>query len=107
MPAPHPGREDGELRHMHRVYVPGDPEKAASACIGFGWVDLDPRWSGRGIPQSFIAISRWCPNYNAYQQDFNLMCMPEVVNVLLIESVEGWGEVKRRVQLLTPVDLSK
>lgn len=82
--------------HAHRVLLPGTEEH-------IGFVELDPEWSGIGGLHDLIYISRWCPNFAGYEDD--QVRHPETLNLLLVESVEGWGEVRRRVQLVQPVEL--
>ena len=76
-----------------------------SSSAEVGWVELDPEWSGTGKPQKVTYISRWCPDFQSFQENKAALSKHEVLNVLLIERVEGWAEVKRRVQMLEQVDL--
>ncbi|KAF2820311.1 HET-domain-containing protein [Ophiobolus disseminans] len=72
-----------------------------------GLIQLDPAWSGRNKVQTLIYITRWCPEHESHEEEkeYNSVPRAEVLNVLLVESVEGWGEVKRRVQLMERVSL--
>jgi hypothetical protein len=86
------------------VFVSSDA--GASEGANLGMVKLDRRWSGIGRTHTLIYISRWCPLYRIWNSEGSILERPEYLNVLLVESVEGWGEVKRRVQLLECVSLS-
>jgi hypothetical protein len=66
-------------------------------------VNIDPLWSGIGNEHSLVYISRYCPEY--YEHWSRNETTPEKLHLLLIESVPGWGEVKRRVQLVQEVSI--
>jgi hypothetical protein len=72
-----------------------------------GVVELDPSWSGGGQLHTLVYISRWCPDHRSYedQQQVDFNSSHEKLNILLVESVKGWGEVKRRVQMLKVIEL--
>lgn len=93
-------RNFGTDKPLHKVCLPNGQEHITVA-------DLDPEWQGKGQLHTLVYISRWCPDFVTYEReerhDYNQY--PERLNVLLIESVEGWGEVKRRVQMLDYVNL--
>jgi len=67
-------------------------------------VDIDPLWSGIGKVHNLVYISRYCPDYYYYRKEHDTG--PEKLHLLLVESVPGWGEVKRRVQLVPSVSIS-
>jgi hypothetical protein len=72
------------------LFVPGTDDKVAT-------VALDSEWSGIGKEQTLIYISRWCMTYYMDRElDGRDYDDPgeEHLNLLLIESVQGWGEVK-------------
>lgn len=85
-----------KLYYVHEVLIP-----ETSELIGF--VELDPTWPGIGKTHDLVYITRWCANFAGYADD--QIEHPEKLNCLLIESVQGWGEVKQRVQLVQPLDL--
>ncbi|KAH7086445.1 hypothetical protein FB567DRAFT_570299 [Paraphoma chrysanthemicola] len=68
-------------------------------------VKLDPTWTGLGAQHKLIYISRWCPDFSDFWENNSYRDRPEVLNLLLVEDVPGWGEVKRRVQLVEHIDL--
>jgi hypothetical protein len=71
--------------------------------IELATVNIDSLWSGIGTEHSLVYISRYCPNYYEYWSRDETI--PEKLHLLLIESVPGWGEVKRRVQLVQEVSI--
>jgi hypothetical protein len=87
-----------ESRDFHNVLIPGTTESRATA-------RLDPHWPGLGKEHILIYISRWCPNYRMTYRDDHDVVRPEKLNLLLVERVEGWGDVKRRVQMLDPISV--
>jgi hypothetical protein len=66
-------------------------------------VNLDSDWSGIGKAHSLVYISRYCEEYIGYIEENSFR--PEGLHLLLIESVPGWGEVKRRVQLVQDISI--
>jgi hypothetical protein len=84
----------------HSVLIPGTTESHTT-------VRLDPDWPGLGKEHTLIYISRWCPNYRMSYRDDHAADRPEKLNLLLVESVERWGEVKRRVQMLDPMGIEE
>jgi hypothetical protein len=94
-------RRSGErTKCEYTVSVPNSQEP-------IGVVELDPAWSGGGQLHTLVYISRWCPDHRSYedQQHVDFNSSHEKLNVLLVESVKGWGEVKRRVQMLKVIKL--
>ncbi|KAH8803392.1 heterokaryon incompatibility protein-domain-containing protein [Xylogone sp. PMI_703] len=67
-----------------------------------GHVQLDPAWEGKGKEQEFIYISPsfWPPS------DDDMGSPPTIIWIMLIEGFSGASEVKRRVQLCGPLDIS-
>jgi hypothetical protein len=94
----HPEDLDYRKRGDYRLLVPGSDTELAR-------VRLDPLWSGIGKIHSLVYISRFCWEYDAYDEEDT--DSPEHLHLLLIESVPGWGEVKRRVQLVQAVSILK
>jgi hypothetical protein len=82
-----------QYMNLHSVLIPGTTEYHAS-------ISLDPDWSGYGKEHTLIYISRWCPNFRMKYRDDHEVNRPEMLNLLLVENVVGWEEVKRRVQML-------
>jgi hypothetical protein len=66
-------------------------------------VHLDSHWSGIGKAHSLVYISRHCNEYTEYIEE--ICFRHEGLHLLLIESVPGWGEVKRRVQLVQDISI--
>jgi hypothetical protein len=87
-------------KSLHKVCLPNSDEHIAV-------VDLDPAWPGNGQLHTVVYISRWCPSFiNEREEEMiNVKPIQEQLHVLLVESVDGWGEVKRRVQMLDLVSL--
>jgi hypothetical protein len=85
-----------QSRDFHSVLISGTTESHAT-------VRLDPAWPGLRKEHTLVYISRWCPNYRMTYRDDHETNRQEKLNVLLVENVEGWGEVKRRVQMLDPI----
>ena len=67
-------------------------------------VELDSHWSGIGRTHSLVYISRFCLYDDDRYQELS-DCYSEKLHLLLVESVPGWGEVKRRVQLVRDVSI--
>lgn len=90
-----------ETRPLHKVCIPKSDEHIAV-------IDLDPEWQGLGQSHTAVYISRWCMSYVGEEDraTTNYSNGNERLHVLLLEDVEGWGEVKRRVQVLDLVDLA-
>jgi hypothetical protein len=82
----------------HNILIPGTTESHAT-------VNLDPDWLGYGKEHTLMYVSRWCPNFRMTYRDDHELDRPEMLNLLLVEGVEGWGDVKRRVQMLDPVSI--
>jgi hypothetical protein len=82
-----------QYMNLHSVLISGTTEYHAS-------ISLDPDWSGYGKEHTLIYISRWCPNFRLTYRDDHEVNSPEMLNLLLVENVVGWEEVKRRVQML-------
>jgi hypothetical protein len=80
----------------YRLLIPGTSFELAR-------VNIDSLWSGIGNLHSLVYISRYCPEYYAYQKQDDKTS--EGLHLLLVESVPGWGEVKSRVQLVQSVDI--
>ncbi|KAF2853566.1 HET-domain-containing protein [Plenodomus tracheiphilus IPT5] len=76
------------------LHIPGSTEALQIT------VDLDPAYDAQGKETMLVFVSRWCRSEHIsrkgiYRQGY--------LNLLLVESVEGWGLVKRRVQLIDHV----
>lgn len=98
-PRRHTSYDYAQPRNLHRVIL-------ASTGTVIGHVQLDAEWSGKGHEHSVIYISRWCNDMCEDEHDLpGVIEAPEQLNLLLIESVPGWGEVKQRVQMLELVDI--
>jgi hypothetical protein len=95
----HPSSEEAR-KNLYLVSHPNSQER-------IGVVELDPSWQNKGQLHTIVYISRWCPEFKTYRAEESLDydSSPEKLNVLLVENVEGWGEVKRRVQMLEVVEL--
>jgi hypothetical protein len=67
-----------------------------------GHAQLDPAWEGKGKVQEFIFVSPsfWLPT------DSPREAPPTIIWIMLVESLEAASEVKRRVQLCGPMDIS-
>jgi hypothetical protein len=76
-----------------------------STDVSHATVRLDPAWPGLGKEHTLVYISRWCPDFRMTYRDDHDVNRPEKLNLLLVESVEGWGKVKRRVQMLDPMGI--
>jgi hypothetical protein len=81
---------------QYRLIIPGTD-------IELGTINIDSLWFGIGNEHSLVYISRYCPEYYYHRKDHDTG--PEMLNLLLIESVPEWGEVKRRVQLVQKVSI--
>jgi hypothetical protein len=120
MPPLAPGSEMPPLSHVIRSYTSvatvlvhpdGDDYYGFSRCrllvpgtkIEIARLSLDSHWSGIGRTHSLVYISRFCSFDDKYQElsDHH----SEKLHLLLVESVPGWGEVKRRVQLVQRVSI--
>jgi hypothetical protein len=121
MPSLAPGPKMPPLSHVIRFYTSvatvlvhfdgTHPDTHADLCllrvpgteIMITPVYPDPQWSGIGKTHNLVYISRSCRDYDTYE-DGNYQ-YPEMLHLLLIESVPGWGEVKRRVQLVKDISI--
>jgi hypothetical protein len=83
---------------MCRLFISGTDIELAR-------VNIDSLWSGLGNEHSLVYISRYCPEYYRFQKAYDTS--PERLHLLLVESVPEWGEVKRRVQLVQEVSISR
>ncbi|RYO00125.1 hypothetical protein AA0119_g6249 [Alternaria tenuissima] len=92
----HPDENNCYDRPTFRLLVPGTEIEIAG-------VDLDPRWPGIGKTHSLVYLSRFYSYDDRYQEP-NDDCSEELY-LLLVESVPGWGEVKRRVELVQRVSI--
>jgi hypothetical protein len=90
-----------EAKSLHRVCLPDSEEIIAV-------VDLDPAWKGKGQLHKVVYISRWCRSFAGEEKKdtTEYSTAHEKLHVMLIEDVDGWGEVKRRVQILDCVKLT-
>ncbi|KAH4062434.1 hypothetical protein HBH50_208860 [Parastagonospora nodorum] len=90
-----------ETRPLHKVCIPDSDEHIAV-------IDLDPAWQGLGRSHTAVYISRWCKSYAGEESapTTRYSNSNEKLHILLLEDMEGWGEVKRRVQMLDIVDLA-
>jgi hypothetical protein len=94
--------EFNDHKSLHKVCLPDSEEQIAV-------VDLDPAWQGKGKLHTIVYISRWCPSFINEREEEGInkkSSAVEQLHVLLIESVDGWGEIKRRVQMLDLVRLT-
>jgi hypothetical protein len=89
-----------ESRPLHKVCLPDSEEHIAV-------VNLDPAWQGKGQLHTIVYISRWCRSFAGEERKATTEYSngDERLHTLLIEDVDGWGEVKRRVQLLDVINL--
>jgi hypothetical protein len=90
----HPLDKDKYLHH----YIFRPPSTKTS----LGHVQLDPAWEGKGKVQEFVFVSPgfWPPC------DSELEAPPTIIWIMLVEGLEGATEVKKRVQLCGPMDIS-
>lgn len=106
------------LSHVLRFYtivatvlVDSEPVQSVYALLALGTdvklgTDLDPQWSGLGKEHHLVYISRYCNEYFEWGDERDSDSSdPELIHCLLVESVPGWGEVKRRVQLVRRISI--
>lgn len=94
----------------HKQYHPLDKDKShnyyrfrlPSTKMPIGHVQLDPAWEGKGKEQEFVFVSPsfWPPT------DSDMEAPSMIIWIMLVEGLEGASEVKRRVQLYGPMDIS-
>lgn len=112
-------RADEVSADAYKLIIPGSTTQ-------IGYVKLAKGWRGGGMEHEIIYISRWCHDwydtennleveveqqrsYSASDADKALIAkgkIPERLNLMLLERVEGWGEVRRKLQLVVAVSLS-
>ncbi|KAI3325241.1 hypothetical protein HD806DRAFT_533834 [Xylariaceae sp. AK1471] len=68
-----------------------------------GHVQLDPAWEGKGKEQEFVFVS---PGFWPPSDSDSMGEPPIIIWIMLVEDLEGASEVKRRVQLYGPMDIS-